>query len=234
MRYAIVTGASQGIGQAFAEKLLAEGFSIAVCARNRKKLDELEAGWKKQYPAASIIVYSADLSVMEEANAFADAVLLAFPRIDLLINNAGNYEPGNLADEPDGILERMLGVNLYSAYRLTRRVLPVMKDNKSGHIFNMCSVASLRAYPRGGSYSISKYALLGFTDNLREELRPYTIKVTAVCLGATYTPSWYGSDIEPGRIMEASDVVSMVWSAYSLSPAANVDMIVQRPVKGDL
>ncbi len=79
-----------------------------------------------------------------------------------------------------------------------------MKKNNSGHIFNMCSIASLRAYPNGGSYSISKYALLGFSENLREELKPYSIKVTAICPGATYTPSWEGSDgVEPARIMEA-------------------------------
>jgi short-subunit dehydrogenase len=144
------------------------------------------------------------------------------------------YLPGDLADEPDGLLEMMIGINLYSAYRLTRRVLPAMQQRRAGHIFNICSVASLRAYPSGGSYSISKYALLGFSENLREELKPFNIKVTAVCPGATYTPSWEGSDVEPGRIMEAKDIATLVWSAWSLSPQANVEQIVVRPIKGDL
>ena len=157
-----------------------------------------------------------------------------FPVIDLLVNNAGTYLPGTIADEPDGLIEKMIGVNLYSAYYLTRHILPVMKAEKQGHIFNMCSIASLRAYPNGGSYSISKYALLGFSDNLREELKEHNIKVTSVCPGATYTPSWEGSGVEPGRIMEATDSAAMIWGAYSLSPQANVETIIMRPVKGDL
>jgi len=234
MPNAIVTGATQGIGKAIAEKLLSEDFSIAVCSRNKKKLQLLESEWNEKYPTASIITYNADLSNKEEVATFGDAVLSNFTEIDLLANNAGMYLPGTIAEEPDGLLEAMIGINLYSAYHLTRKILPVMKKAKAGHIFNTCSVASLRAYPNGGSYSISKYALLGFSENLREELREHNIKVTSICPGATYTPSWEGSDIEPGRIMEATDIAAMLWSAYKLSSAANVETIILRPVKGDL
>lgn len=234
MPYAIVTGASQGMGVKITEKLLAEGFSVAVCARNKEKLKALEAKWNEAYPTASVLVYNADLSNKEEVNAFGDTVLSNFPEIDMLVNNAGTYQPGLLGEEPDGMLEIMLGVNLFSAYRLSRKVLPVMKEKGKGHIFNMCSVASLQAYPNGGSYSIAKYALLGFSENLRHEMKEFSIKVTAICPGATYTPSWEGSGVEPGRIMEADDVVNMLWAAYQLSPQANVDTIVMRPVKGDI
>ena len=234
MPYAIITGATQGMGKVIAEKLLAEGFSIAVCARNKKKLAAVVSEWNEKYPTASIIAYNADLSIKGEVSAFADFVLSEFNEIDLLVNNAGMYLPGELADEPEGLLETMIGINLYSAYRLTRKILPVMKRKNGGHIFNMCSVASLKAYPHGGAYSISKYALLGFSENLREELKPNNIKVTAICPGATYTPSWYSSGVAPERIMEAADIAAMLWSAYSLSPQANVETIVLRPVKGDL
>ncbi len=234
MPNAVITGATQGIGKNIAEKLLSEGFSIAVCSRNRAKLDLLCADWARNYPNAGIIAEVADLSVKEENELFGNIVLNAFSKIDLLINNAGIYLPGTIGEEPDGLLDTMLGVNLYSAYYLTRKLLPRMKQERSGHIFNMCSIASLKAYPNGGSYSISKYALLGFSDNLREELKPSGIKVTAICPGATYTPSWEGSDVPPERIMEARDVTEMLWSAYSLSPQANVETIVMRPVKGDL
>ena len=98
----------------------------------------------------------------------------------------------------------------------------------------MCSIASLRAYPNGGSYSISKFAMLGFSENLREELKEYNIKVTAICPGATYTPSWEGSGVSPDRIMESEDIAGMLWAAYNTSPQANVETIVMRPVKGDL
>jgi short-subunit dehydrogenase len=234
MPYAIITGASQGMGKVIADKLLAEGFSIAACARNYKKLQALKDAWRTQYPTALIKVYEADLSNKEVVATFAEKVLADFPVIDMLVNNAGQYLPGNLADEPDGLLETLIKVNLYSAYELTRKILPAMISKKAGHIFNMCSVASLKAYPNGGAYSISKYALLGFSENLREELRAYNIKVTAICPGATYTPSWEGTGVAPERIMEAGDVANMLYNAYALSPQANVDTIIMRPVKGDL
>jgi short-subunit dehydrogenase len=128
----------------------------------------------------------------------------------------------------------MITTNLYSAYHITRVFLPAMIQRKSGHIFNMCSIASVQAYANGGSYSISKFALLGFSKNLREELKPYHIKVTAVLPGAVYTDSWSGSGIDPERIMEASDVAEMVFTASRLSPQACVEDIILRPQLGDL
>lgn len=234
MPYAIVTGATQGIGKAIAEKLLSEGFSVAICARTAADLQKLAEEWKDKYPTVQALAIQADLSKKEEVKAFANAVLAAFPAIDILVNNAGLYYPGQLATEADGHLEELMAVNMYSAYYLTRAVLPSMQKQKSGHIFNMCSVASLKAYPNGGAYSITKYALLGFSENLREELKNDNIKVTAICPGATDSRSWAGSDIPAGRIMDSTDVSSIVWASYTLSKQANVELIVIRPQKGDL
>ena len=128
----------------------------------------------------------------------------------------------------------MIAANLYSAYYVTRALLPSMMKKKAGHIFNMCSIASLQAYSNGGSYSISKYALMGFSKNLREELKPYNIKVTTVYPGAVYTSSWEGSGIEPSRILEVYDIAEMIYAASLLSPQACVEDIVIRPQQGDL
>ena len=234
MPYAVITGATQGIGKGIAEKLLLEGYSIAICARNKEKLATLQNQWQQLYPAATIIVYDTDLGIKDNAQKFAETVLANFPKIDILVNNAGAFIPGEIGDEPDGKLENLMAVNLYSAYYLTRGLLGSMKEKRSGHIFNMCSVASLKAYPNGGSYSISKYALLGFSDNLREELKPFNIKVTSICPGATYTPSWEGSGVPEERIMEAADIANMLYSSSILSPQANVENIIMRPIKGDL
>ncbi|MEK7198799.1 MAG: SDR family NAD(P)-dependent oxidoreductase, partial [Bacteroidota bacterium] len=91
-----------------------------------------------------------------------------------------------------------------------------------------------QAYANGGSYSISKFALLGFSKNLREELKPHGIKVTAVCPGATLSGSWDGFEIDPQRIMEAEDIAKMVYAATLLSPQAVVEDIIMRPQPGDL
>lgn len=109
-----------------------------------------------------------------------------------------------------------------------------MIKQKSGHIFNMCSIASLQAYNNGGAYSISKYALAGFSRNLREEMKPHGIKVTAIYPGAAYTDSWAGSGVDPKRIMEAKDIATMVYAAAQLSPQACVEDIILRPQLGDL
>lgn len=234
MRYAVITGATQGIGKAVAEKFLAEGFNIAVCARSKDDLTAVEGEWNNKYPAGSIVKYPADLSSKEDVFAFATHVMANFPQIDVLVNNTGTYTPGNLMDEPDGQLEKMMSVNMYGAYYLTRHLVPSMKERRSGHIFNLCSIASLRAYPNGGAYSISKYAMLGFSNNLRLELMPHNIKVTSVCPGATYSRSWEGSGVSRDRIMESEDIAKMIWAAYDLSPMANVENIELRPVQGDL
>lgn len=234
MQFAVVTGATQGIGKAIAYKLLSQGWSVALCARSADKLHALQQQWSAMFPAAKVIAFPADLAQKNQADSLAVFVLQQFGKVDVLVNNAGSFQPGDICTEPDDRLPGMIGVNLYSAYYLTRALAPAMKQAGSGHIFNMCSVASLKAYPNGGSYSISKYALLGFSENLREELKPFNIKVTSVCPGATWTPSWQGSGVEEERIMDVADIADMVWAATSLSPRANVENIVLRPVKGDL
>ena len=153
---------------------------------------------------------------------------------DILINNAGYFVPGKLMEEADGQLQGQLDTNLFSAYHLTRAILPSMLTKKSGHIFNICSIASLGAYENGGAYSISKFALLGFSKNLRLELKDKGIKVTAVCPGAAYTNSWAGSGVDPKRIMEASDIAKMIYASTQLSNQAVVEDIIMRPQLGDL
>lgn len=234
MPNAVITGATQGIGKAIAKKLLEQGFSLAICARNQEELDSLKTGWQARYPQATILALKADVGVKEEVLSFAADVMDEFAVVDILVNNAGIYLPGNIETEEDGHLERLMSVNLFSAYHLTRSLLPTIHQSRKGHIFNICSVAALKAYPGGGSYSISKYALLGFSDNLREELKDTTIRVTALSPGAVYSRSWSSSGVAESRIMQVSDVADMLWASYSLSAMANVENIVMRPQKGDL
>ncbi len=159
---------------------------------------------------------------------------LQFGTPDVLVNNTGEFISGNVYNEVDGALEKMIETNLYSAYYLTRMLLPEMMKARQGHVFNMCSIASLKAYENGGAYSISKFALAGFSKNLREEMKPFGIKVTAVFPGATMSDSWSGSGINANRIMEAEDIAKMIFTASQLSPQACVEDIILRPQLGDL
>ncbi|HEX7905802.1 MAG TPA: SDR family NAD(P)-dependent oxidoreductase [Chitinophagaceae bacterium] len=229
----IITGASKGIGKAVAEIFAAHGHDLLICARNEVTLYKTMEELTTRFPAVTIKAKPIDLSIKEQAQEFGRWCLQqATP--DILINNAGLFEPGSVYNEPDGTLESQLSVNLHSAYHLTRTLLPGMMERKSGHIFNMCSIASLHAYPNGGAYSISKFALYGFTKNLREEMKQYSIKVTAVISGAVMSDSWSNFDNSSKRIMEASDIAKLIYAASQLSPQACVEDILIRPQLGDL
>lgn len=234
MPNAVITGGTRGIGKAIAEKLLSEGFSIAICSRTEQELNELKTLWTKVYPDVIVFTKVVDLAITSQIRAFGHDAQAALGTIDILANNAGIYVPLKLMDEPEGHLEKTMQVNMYSAYHLTQTIVPKMQAKSSGHIFNICSVASLKAYPGVGSYGISKYALLGFTENLREELKEDGIKVTALCPGGTLTSSWDGVEIAPERLIAAKDVAEILWTTYKLSEGANVESIVIRPSKGDL
>ncbi len=231
----VVTGASKGIGKAVAEAFAQKfpGCHLILCARHMSGTMTWQQELTKNH-GCRVTTFDADLSKREGVEVFADQVMAACDAVNVLVNNAGFFEPGSVHDEPEGTLERMLDINLLSAYHLTRRLVPAMKTRRSGHVFNICSVAALQAYPNGGAYSISKWALLGFSRNLREEMKPHGVKVTAVHPGATLTASWDGFDIDPARIMESEDVAAMIVTAAALSPQACVEDILLRPQLGDL
>ena len=229
----VITGASQGIGLAIAAAFANAGYTLCLCSKTKANMDAAGNSLASKYPNAIIHFTDADLSQKEQCVKFANWCLeKGTPTI--LINNAGYFSPGNIQDEADNALEQQMAVNLYSAYHTTRALLPTMLKMGKGHIFNICSIASLNAYAQGGSYSISKFALLGFSKNLRLELKDKGIKVTAVCPGAVYTNSWAGSGVDPKRIMESEDIAKMIFAAAHLSPQAVVEDIVMRPQLGDL
>ncbi len=233
-RLIVVTGGSHGIGRAIIRKFTAEGFDAITCGRNEPDLAALKSEIEKINPGSTVYFRKADLSAREDTRGFLDYTKSLRRAVDVLINNAGYFVPGEISTEPEGNLQSMIEANLYSAYHVTRGLVSQMKELRSGHIFNMCSIASFQAYENGGSYAISKFALLGFSKCLREELKEHRIKVTAVMPGATKTRSWEGTDLPDERFMKAADVADTVFAAYSLSPNTVVEEIIIRPQLGDI
>lgn len=230
----IITGATKGIGYAIAEQFAAAGYNLIVCARSKEDLEKMEKEFSARFPSVSIYVKVADVGDSNQVKDFGRWILESGFTPDIVINNAGYFVPGSVYNEEEGTLQKMMEVNLNSAYHLTRSLLPAMTERKKGHIFTICSIASFQPLANVGSYGISKFALLGFTKHLREEMKPYGIKVTAVIPGATYTPSWEGSGINLERILQADDVAKMVFACSQLSLQAVVEEIVIRPELGDL
>ena len=232
-RLVVVTGGSKGIGKAIVSRFASEGFSVATCSRNENDLEDLKNELGNE-AVGSIHTTVADLSKKDGAEHFIEFVRLIAKPVTVLVNNSGRFVPGLVHEENEGVLEDMINTNLYSAYHLTRGLIDDMISQGHGHIFNMCSTASIMPYVNGGSYCISKYALLGMTKVLREEMKSHNIKVTAIMPGATYTASWEGVDLPEDRFMKAEDVANAVWGAYSMSETTVIEEILMRPQHGDI
>lgn len=230
----VITGASRGIGKAIATRFIREGWDAALCSLHPESMEKSADTLRALRPEARILSRGVDMRSSAAVQAFADEASVFLGSIDVLVNNAGIFVPGSIHEEAGGVLEDTLAVNLLGAYHLTRALLPAMKARGQGYVFNMCSTASLRAYPNGGSYSISKHALLGFSRNLREEMKPFGIRVSAVCPGPTLTDSWAGFSGPSDRMMTPEDIAEVVWTAARLSPQTVVEDIVLRPQLGDI
>lgn len=223
-----ISGASRGIGLAIARKFYSEGFLTIICSRNSKNLEAA----KKEMPG--LVTFVCDISKKAAVKKLAGKIAAKYGALDVLVNNGGIFLSGELMKENEQVFEKSMATNVDSAYYFSRGLVPQMMKKKRGTIFNMCSVASLKAYPNGGSYSISKFALLGFSKMMREEMKPYNIRVVSVMPGAVFTDSWAGSGIPGARMIPTEDIASLVWNAYSLNERTVVEDIVVRPALGDI
>jgi short-subunit dehydrogenase len=230
----LVTGCTKGIGLAIVYQFAAKGFHVIGCSRNQDALNDLQNRLSIQFPTQQFYFRACDVSDQQEVSIFASAVLSNFSQIDILIHNAGVFMPGTVLGEPDGAFETQINTNLASAYYLSRAIVPMMVKNKTGHVFTICSTASIKAYPNGGSYCMSKFALYGMTQVLREELKSTGVKVTAVLPGPTYTNSWNGTELPINRFMPADDIAKMIVAASELSESSTVEEILIRPQLGDI
>ncbi len=229
----VITGATKGIGRAIAGRFAAAGFDLIVCARTEKELQKLKKEIENKYPV-QCNAFRCDVADKKSLQSFIKYIKSEVKKVDVLVNNAGMFKPGSIINEKEGFLEELMNLNVLSAYHLTRGVITLLKKGTKPCIFNMCSVASIAAYNNGGSYAITKHALLGFTRNLRKELAADNVRVTAVIPGATWSDSWKGVSITQERFIPAEDVAEMVFSAYSLSHQSVVEEIIIRPLKGDI
>ena len=231
---AVITGSTKGIGRAVLMALAKEGWNVAATSRNLEDLEALQAEVKEAFPQQECLIHWVDFAEKEETITYGKDIQAIWPDIDLLVNNVGVFLPGSVHGEGDGSLESTMALNLYSPYYLTRTLLPGMMKRKTGHIINMCSIASFMSYPNGGSYTISKFALLGLSKVLREEMKPHGIKVTSIMPGATWSASWGEAPFALDRLMPAADVAEAVVACTRMGSSSVVEEIIIRPQLGDL
>ena len=228
--YAVITGGTKGIGRAILG-VLAKTCSLTVtCSRNQWDLDRL----KENYGPQKIVGYYADLSVSADRQQFVSQILEhGVP--DILVNNAGVFLMDTLPEIfPGNNLENMLQLNFYSTMETTQLLLPKLIERGSGHIVNICSVASTKLYMDSASYTLAKTLQFTYSKMLREYLKDKGVRVTSIIPGATWTDSWAGADIPQDRIMMPSDIARIFKACLNVSESANVEEIIIRPTKGDL
>lgn len=229
----VITGASHGIGRAVAVAFARiSGARIALLSRDESLLEETRALCRAE--GADADVYVCDVTDEVSVNRVGAAIQQQWGTPDVLVNNAGLFEPGSVREMSVAVFRKQVEVNLTSAFIVTHAFLNEMLDRRRGHIFFMCSVASIKAYPGGVAYCAAKHGLLGLARTLREEARESGLRVTAVMPGATFTRSWEAAALPEERLIPADDVAAAIVDAYRLSNRTVVEEILMRPQLGDI
>jgi short-subunit dehydrogenase len=183
---AVVTGASGGIGAAFASALAKRGHDLVIVSRTQSRLDESAAALRNEH-GVEVEVLAADLETDEGVDRVAERLQDRARRIDLLVNNAGFGTSGRVAEIEAARLRDEIGVNVMALTALTRAALPSMIERQRGWILNVSSVASFQPAPRLAVYAASKAYVTSFTEALHEELRGTGVHATVLCPGLTRT-----------------------------------------------
>ena len=183
----LITGASTGIGAALARRLAAEflGIRLVLAARNKQKLEAVATDCLKA--GAEVLVVPTDLAQVEQAKALAHSAVDRFGRVDALINNAGYGQMGPVELIAPEDAQRQFAVNFHGPLVLTQTLIPVMRNQGGGRIINVSSLGGRVAFPAGGMYSASKFALEALSDVLRMELAAFNIKVSVIEPGPVTT-----------------------------------------------
>lgn len=181
----LITGATSGVGKATAEILASENHQLIICGRRIDRLQSLE---KTLSQITEVHSLSFDVSSKAQVDEAIASLPDDFKNIDVLINNAGNAHGMDLFHEADvSDWEAMIDINLKGLLYVSRAILPNMVKKKSGHVINIGSIAGIEAYPKGGVYNASKFAVHGLTQSLRQDLNPHNIKVSEIMPGLVNT-----------------------------------------------
>lgn len=223
-KLAIVTGGSSGIGLALARQLAEMGARVVLVARDAERLEAARISLKP-VEAGSHLAISTDISDFEQVNRMAAQVLEQAGVPDLLINNAGVAHPGYVHELGMDIYHWMMDVNYWGALHITRAFLPGMMERRSGQIVNVVSTAGFAGVFSYTAYSASKFALRGFSESLRAEMKPYCITVSLVYPSDTDTPQLaYENQYKPAELVEMLSVIN-----FSPYPP---EVVAERILKG--
>ncbi|UKS24346.1 3-ketoacyl-ACP reductase [Paenibacillus sp. HWE-109] len=215
---ALLTGAGKGIGKAAAIALAKEGVHLGLLSRSQSDLEALKQHLTTTY-GVNVYIATADISNKDEADRAIEGLIQDLGSVDILLNNAGVAQFGTLVEMDPEQWERIIQTNLMGTYYVTRAVLPAMLEQRSGSIVNIASTAGERGFATGSAYCASKFAILGLTEALMQEVRKSNIRVTAL------TPSTVNTDLavntglpigDEDRMMQPEDVAELLMATLKL------------------
>lgn len=215
---AFITGAGKGIGKAVAIALAKEGVNLILVSRTKSDIDQLAEETSKL--GVKTLALAADVSDINSINAAAEKAIAEFKSIDILINSAGIASFGKFLELEPKAWERIIQVNLMGTYYTTRAIIPNMIERQTGDIINISSTAGLNGNALTSAYSASKFAVLGLTDSLMQEMRKHNIRVTAL------TPSTVATDMakdlnltdgNPEKVMQSEDMADLIIAQLKLN-----------------
>ncbi|RKP12032.1 hypothetical protein BJ684DRAFT_12095 [Piptocephalis cylindrospora] len=184
----LITGASSGIGAACARQFAQSGAHLIITARREEKLTELKKAIQASQPECQIHVSKLDVQDNESVNQMVNDLPDNFKKINILVNNAGLAIEIDTVDKVElDAVDKVLNTNVRGVIYMIRAILPGMRERKNGHVINIGSIAGLEAYPHGGLYCASKYALHALSESMRHELADTPIRVTEIQPGMVET-----------------------------------------------
>ena len=226
----LITGASQGIGRSIAITFAATTHHpIILLARNEENLNKSKE-LCEQAGADDVCILVCDATDEKEMSGLK--IPGDFPPPGILINNAGSFLIKALEKTSNKEFQNQIDLNLFTAVNTVKRFLPGLKKLDRGLIINISSVGALRGLAESGAYSAAKHALLGYTRSLREELQHTDVGVTAINLGQTHSPSWEESKLSPQRLINPTDVASLLVTLSEFSPRSLAEEITIQPQHG--
>jgi NADP-dependent 3-hydroxy acid dehydrogenase YdfG len=235
-RTALITGASSGIGKATALALANAGINLALVGRSQTKLTAVaDAAIAAGVTAKTYVV---DLAQLDRVSAKIAEIAVASENLDILINNAGMAYTGSIADSPLADWQQVIDLNLTSVFQCVQGILPHMRQQKSGVIVNVSSIAGKQVFPNWGIYSVSKFGLMALTQAIAGEERANGIRVTAICPGSVNTPLWdtntVQADFDRSAMLTPEMVAAGILYAVLAPAGAVVEELTIMPSGGAL
>jgi len=220
-----ITGAGRGMGIDITKAALAAGHSVVATGRNTDSVEKVIG------KSDNLLVVKLDITSLADAVAAARAAVDRFGRIDVLVNNAGNFFAGFFEELSPEEIEKQISTNLIGPMNITRAILPMMRKQRSGHIITITSLAGLVGFEFCSAYAASKWGLNGLSYSVAEELRSHNIRVAVICPGSTNTDLSPHAGKDPSKMLQPEDVAHAVAMLVTQSPQSFISEVLMRPTQ---